>query len=374
MSIRRIAAEVSLKAICDNMESIHNTLKKDTAILAVIKANGYGHGALRIAEALDDKEYVFGYALATAEEALELRRNGIKKEILILGYTYPEDYEKLIQNDISLTVFKTETAISLSEAAKKLGKNVKLHIKLDTGMSRIGFNTEKESLNEIKRISELPNIDIEGIFTHFSRADEGDKSFAYEQLRSFNDFCGELDKLVYIKYKHCANSAAILELPEADTGLVRAGVIIYGLKPSEEVDIGKYGLKPAITIKSSIVLIKEVPENTPVSYGGTFVTTRRTRIATIPAGYADGYPRSLSNRGEVLIRGKRAPVIGRVCMDQLMVDVTDIKAREFDEVVLLGSQGDGCITAEELGELSGRFNYELVCDISERVPRIYTRT
>ncbi len=356
------------------MESIHNTLKKDTAILAVIKANGYGHGALRIAEALDDKEYVFGYALATAEEALELRRNGIKKEILILGYTYPEDYEKLIQNDISLTVFKTETAISLSEAAKKLGKNVKLHIKLDTGMSRIGFNTEKESLNEIKRISELPNIDIEGIFTHFSRADEGDKSFAYEQLRSFNDFCGELDKLVYIKYKHCANSAAILELPEADTGLVRAGVIIYGLKPSEEVDIGKYGLKPAITIKSSIVLIKEVPENTPVSYGGTFVTTRRTRIATIPAGYADGYPRSLSNRGEVLIRGKRAPVIGRVCMDQLMVDVTDIKAREFDEVVLLGSQGDGCITAEELGELSGRFNYELVCDISERVPRIYTRT
>ena len=215
---------------------------------------------------------------------------------------------------------------------------------------------------------------MEGIFTHFSKADEYDKSFAHTQLERFDSFtaaCGENG--IEFEYRHCANSAAILELKETDTGLVRAGIIIYGLRPSDEVDIKRFGLVPALSLKSSVIFIKRVPKDTPVSYGGTFVTERETVIATIPAGYADGYPRSLSNKGYVLIRGKRAKVLGRVCMDQMMVDVTDIPGvEEHDEVVLLGRQGDEEITAEELGRLSGRFNYELVCEISPRVPRHYS--
>ncbi len=373
MSDKRIYAEVSLPAIRDNVRAIHGLLNPKTGIIAVIKADGYGHGSVPIAKVLEKEEYIFGFAVATAEEAFELRDAGIIKPLLILGYTYPEDFERIIGEDIRPAVFKRESAEALSETARKLGKTARIHIKVDTGMSRIGVPCTGEGVFLVKDINGLPNIAMEGIFTHFSKADEADKSFARTQLERFNSFieaCGK--EGVDFEYRHCANSAAILELKETDTGLVRAGIIIYGLKPSKEVDMEGVRLKPALSLKSSVTYIKRVPPGTPVSYGGTFVTKRETLIATVPTGYADGYPRSLSNKGCVLIRGKRAPVIGRVCMDQMMVDVTDIPgAREYDEVVLLGKQEGEEITAEELGELSGRFNYELVSELSPRVPRRY---
>ncbi|MCR4922527.1 MAG: alanine racemase [Lachnospiraceae bacterium] len=373
MSKKRVFAQVSLDAVRRNMKNMHAILKEDTKMIAVIKANGYGHGALKIAESLEDIDYVFGYATATAEEAFYLRDNGIKKAILILGYTFPENYEEMILEDIRPSVFKLETAIQLNETAKRLGRVAKIHIKLDTGMSRIGFSCDDDGLQNIKKISELSNIEIEGLFTHFARADEKDKSNAIKQLKLFNDLSDKCrEKGISIKYRHASNSAGILELKEANLDIVRAGITVYGLWPSEEMDKSKIELTPAMQIKSSVVYIKTLPKGVPISYGGTFVTNKETRVATIPVGYADGYPRSLSNKGYVLIRGKKAAILGRVCMDQMMVDVTDIpEAMEYDEVVILGSQGDETITAEYIGELSGRFNYEFVCDISERVPRVY---
>ncbi|MCR5735953.1 MAG: alanine racemase [Lachnospiraceae bacterium] len=375
MSKKRIYAEISLDAVSENMDNMHRMLDDNTKMIAVIKANGYGHGALRIAECLEKKDYVFGYATATAEEAFYLRDNGIKKDILILGYTFPENYEQMIKEDIRPSVFKLESARQLNEAAGKLDKKARIHIKIDTGMSRIGFFPDDDSLSEIRKISELEYIEIEGIFTHFARADEKDKQNALGQLKLFKDFADRCDEAgIKIRYRHASNSAGILELKEANLDIVRAGITVYGLWPSEEMDKNRIELKPAMQLKSSIVYIKTLPAGVPVSYGGTFVTDKPTRVATIPVGYADGYPRSLSNKGYVLINGKRARILGRVCMDQMMVDVTDIPdAKEYDEAVLLGKQGDAVITAEELGELSGRFNYELVCDISERVPRVYDR-
>ncbi len=374
MSNRRVVAEVSLSAIRDNIIKIHSKQKPDSRLIAVIKANGYGHGAVPIAKALKDVDCVAGYAMATAEEAFELRNNGITKPIIILGYSYPEDYERMILEGIRPAVFKLETARQLSEAAGRIGRPADIHLKIDTGMSRIGLSCDEAGLSTAAEISKLPNVNIEGIFTHFSKADEKDKSFAYKQLKVFEGFYEECVKLhIPIKYKHCANSAAILELPETDTGLSRAGIILYGLQPSAEVDISELGLCPAMSLKSSIVYIKSLKTGSYISYGGTFQTTRETTVATVPVGYADGYPRTLSNKGYVLIHGKKAPILGRVCMDQMMVDITDIPGvKEYEEVVLLGNQGEESITAEELGELSGRFNYELVCDISERVPRVYT--
>lgn len=374
MSNRRVVAEISLSAIRDNIIRIHGKLRPDSKLIAVLKANGYGHGAVPIAKALKDLDCVAGFAMATAEEAYELRNNGITKPILILGYSYPEDYERMIIEGIRPAVFKLETAKQLSEAAEKTGRPADIHIKVDTGMSRIGLACDSTGVSVVHEISKLPNINIEGIFTHFSKADEKDKSFAYAQLKAFEGFYGECSELgIPVKYRHCANSAAILEMPETDTGLSRAGIIIYGLKPSSEVDISGIGLCPAMSLKSSIVYIKKLKTGACISYGGTFKTGRETTVATVPVGYADGYPRTLSNKGYVLIHGKKAPILGRVCMDQMMVDITDIPGvREYEEVVLLGEQGGEQITAEELGELSGRFNYELVCDISERVPRVYT--
>ncbi|MCR5108672.1 MAG: alanine racemase [Lachnospiraceae bacterium] len=373
MSKKRVFAEISLDAVRENIKNMHSMTDENTKMIIVIKANGYGHGALKIAEGLENTDYVFGYATATAEEAFNLRDNGVKKAILILGYTFPDNYTEMIEEDIRPTVFKSETAIQLNETAKRLNKKAKIHIKVDTGMSRIGFTCDEEGLKNIEEINKLPNIDIEGIFTHFARADERNKDNVKEQLSKFLGFVKKCEERgISIKYKHASNSAGILELKEANLDIVRAGITVYGLWPSEEMDRSRIKLIPAMKIKSSVVYIKILPAGIPISYGGTYITDKDTRVATIPVGYADGYPRSLSNKGYVLIRGKRAPILGRVCMDQMMVDVTDIpEAKEYDEVILLGAMGDESITAEDIGKLSGRFNYEFVCDISERVPRVY---
>ena len=369
----RIQADIDLDAFAFNLESIKNNLKEDTKIITVLKADGYGHGALPLArEAVKDPR-VWGVAVATVEEAEELRQGGIRKPLLILGYTYEENYEQIAREEFRPAVFKLSMARKLSQAAVKNNTVVNVHIKIDTGMSRIGYRDLETAVPEIMEISRLPGIRIEGLFTHFARADEKKTDPAYVQFRKFQEFQKALEAQgLEIPICHCSNSAGIIRMPEANLNAVRAGVILYGVYPSEDVDKEPVPLKPVMELKSHIAYIKTVEAGVQISYGGTFTTQRETRVATIPVGYADGYARGLSNKGSVLIRGKRAPILGRVCMDQFMVDVTDIpQAQELDEVVLLGRSGDEQITMEELGELSGRFNYEFACCISKRVPRIY---
>lgn len=376
MHCGRVWAEVDLDAVSYNIEAIRQQLEPDTRIMAVIKTDGYGHGALPIAERLEHKECIWGYAVATAEEALELRKEGIGKSILILGYTFPEDFEALIREEVCLTVYMYDTAKRLSDKAVAVGKKCRVHIKVDTGMCRIGLYPDKEGMELVKAFADLPGLEIEGIFTHFATADEEDKTKAYAQLEAFQGFVDAAERELghTIPVKHCANSAAITEMPEAGMDVVRAGIILYGLWPSAEVaQAGHIRLKPALSLKSRIVYVKTVPRNCEIGYGGTFTTVRETRVATVCLGYGDGYPRSLSNAGYVLLNGQKAPVLGRVCMDQLMIDVTDISGSVSvgDVVTLIGRDGGETLTMETLGELSGRFNYELACDIGKRVPRIY---
>lgn len=371
----RVWAEIDLDAVAFNIESIKQRISSDTKIIAVIKADGYGHGAVLIAKLLEDDSRVWGYAVATAQEAMELRENGLKKPVLILAYTFPSAYEELIQNEIQLTVFTLEMAKALSDAAVKAGKICKIHIKLDTGMTRIGLPPVDDSIAVVRQILALENLETEGIFTHFARADETDRTKAYAQLKQFQDFVRRLEKAAGIKIplKHCSNSAGIVWLPEANMDAVRAGIILYGLWPSADVkEGGEMALRPALCLKSRVVYVKTVPKGQEISYGGTYTTNRQTRVATVCIGYGDGYPRSLSNKGYVLINGQRAPILGRVCMDQFMVDITDIEGtvQTGTEVTLIGRDRDEEITMEDLGALSGRFNYELACDLGKRIPRI----
>ena len=369
----RIQADIDLDAFRFNLDSIKKNINENTQIITVLKADGYGHGAVPLAKEAEKEERVWGIAVATVEEALELRRGGIKKPLLILGYTYQEDYDLIAEEELRPTVFKLSMAQELSQAALRKNKTIKIHIKIDTGMSRIGYRDLEKSVPEILEISRLPGLEIEGLFTHFAGADEREKAPAYQQLEKYQAFQKALKEAgLKIPLCHCSNSAGIIRIPEANMDAVRAGIILYGLYPSEEVEKEPVPLKPLMTLKSHIAYIKTLEPGVQISYGGTYTTQKETRVATIPVGYADGYARSLSNKGWVLIRGKKAPILGRVCMDQFMVDVTDIpEARELDEVILLGKSQDQQITMEELGELSGRFNYEFACCISKRVPRIY---
>lgn len=371
----RIYAAVNLDAVLYNLENMKKNISENTKIIAVLKADGYGHGAVPIAREIQSLPYIWGIAVATVEEGMELRNAGIQKPILILGYTYEEDYDTIVREDFRPAVFKKSMAQKLSQAAVKAGKPVNIHIKIDTGMTRIGYRDPQRDVPEILEISRLPGIRIEGLFTHFARADETDPAPAYRQLEKYGEFLKKLEAAgLSIPLKHCSNSAGIIRIPEANLDAVRAGVILYGMYPSDEVEKEPVPLKPAMEIKSHIAYIKTVEPGTQVSYGGTYTTQRPTRIATIPVGYADGYARGLSNRGSILIHGRRAPILGRVCMDQFMVDVTEIpEAKELDEATLLGMDGEDCITMEELGDLSGRFNYEFACCISKRVPRIYIK-
>lgn len=372
----RAWAEIDLDALLFNIESIQEKIAKDTKMIAVIKTDGYGHGAKQIAQVLEEEQQVWGYAVATAEEAFILRDSKIQKPILALGYTFPYSYERFIKEDIRSTVFTLDTAKELSDIAVKNKKNCKIHIKIDTGMTRIGINPDAEGLALIRQICALPSLEIEGIFTHFATADESDKTKTYHQMQLFQEFAEQVEQEIQqkIPMKHCSNSAGIVELPEANMDAVRAGIILYGLWPSDIVQANnRIQLKPMFTLKSRVVYVKTVPKGQEISYGGTYTTMRETKVATICIGYGDGYPRSLSNVGVVLLQGQRVPILGRVCMDQFMVDVTDLNLPVCvgDIVTLIGKDGRECITMEELGKLSGRFNYELVCDIGKRIPRIY---
>ena len=371
----RVYAKIDLDAIAYNMEQMKQNIRPETKVMAVIKADGYGHGAVQIAEMMERWNYIWGFAVATLDEAVVLRTEGIQKPILVLGCVFPDQYMEMLKHEIRMNIYTEEMAESISRMAAREGKTAYMHIKLDTGMSRLGFGINEQSVETIKRISKMPNVNMEGIFTHFTKADEKDKSFTKKQIQEFVWMTERLkEKNVRFTYEHCSNSAGIIDVPEANFDIVRAGISTYGLYPSEEVDKTNVKLKPALALKSHVAFVKEIESGTPVSYGGTFVAKEKMKIATIPVGYADGYPRSLSNKGYVLIRGKKAPILGRVCMDQFMVDVTQIEGVSFgDKVTMIGKDGNEILPVEVLSELSGRFNYEFVCDLGKRIPRVYVR-
>lgn len=369
----RIYAAIDLTAVEENVRQIKAHLSSGVKIIPVVKMDGYGHGAVEIAELLEEDETVWGYAVATVEEACELRRSGRKKPVLVLGAVFPEQWETMLEYRIQATVFEERTAAGMSELAVKKNTVFPIHIKIDTGMNRIGIRAEEQAAEQIRKIASLPGIRTEGIYTHFARADEEDKTAAHKQAERFFKVVEQVkagigsDLLI-----HCANSAAIMDLPQYNMDAVRAGIILYGLLPSDQVNTENFLLSPVLSLKSTVTYVKELKQGDEVSYGGTFRAKQPMRIATIPVGYGDGYPRSLSNKGYVLIDGKKAPVCGRICMDQFMVDVSHIpSAKAGSEVTLIGKEKGAQITVQELSELCGRFNYEFVCNLGKRIPRVF---
>lgn len=372
----RICACVDLDAMLFNMRSMKEHLPEGTMMTGVIKTDGYGHGSVAIARELESEEYVWGYATATMEEAMQLRSAGMKKPILILGYTFPYAYEDMARYEIRPAVFTKDMAKALSDAAGRIGKRIRIHIKADTGMGRIGVRPDASGLAVIEGIASYPNLEIEGIFTHFARADEADKESAKEQYRKFTELIRQAEEMLgyRIPIHHCANSAGIIELTQMHMDMVRAGITLYGLWPSNEVKRDLVRLKPVLSLYSHVVFVKTVMPGESVSYGGTFTADKEMRVATIPVGYGDGYPRGLSGKGTVIICQKRCAILGRVCMDQFMVDVTDLpEVTVGTRVTLIGTDGAETLAMEELSELSGRFPYELACDIGKRVPRVYLK-
>lgn len=369
----RVYAEIDLNAVVSNLQAMKDSLPKNCRMIGVVKADGYGHGSVPAALAMDS--LVWGYAVATVDEALMLRRHGIHKPVLVLGVTHRRRYEEAIRQDIRLTVFTMEQAQPLSDLASDLKLPARIHLAIDTGMGRIGIAADEEGVCLAARIAGLPQIDTEGLFTHFSRADETDKTSAKRQLNRFTFVRDRLrERGISIPLCHCANSAGILDLEESHMDLVRAGIAIYGMYPSDEVDQSRVSLTPVMALKSFVTYIKSVKPGTEISYGGTFTADRPMRVATVPVGYGDGYPRNQSGKGSVLIGGQRAAILGRVCMDQFMVDVTDIEGVCVDdEVTLIGNDGDETIRVEDLAAFGGGFHYEIVCDIGKRVPRVYRK-
>lgn len=370
----RVYADIDLDIIAQNVDALMKLTPDGTKAVAVVKADGYGHGDVAVAKAVYDK--VCMYAVATLEEAVNLRENGIDKPILILGFVNTDEYETLVRNHVTAAIFDYETAKELDATAKSMGMKALCHIKVDTGMNRIGLRPDEHGIDLAKKICALDNLDVSGIFTHFATADETDKTKTVRQLARFNSVVSALkDAGIEFEYVHCANSAATIDLPDTYKDMVRLGIAMYGMYPSEEVDKSRVLLKPALKLMSHVTYVKNVPVGEEISYGGTFVTKRPSVIATVSVGYGDGYPRSLSSKGYVLINGKKAPIVGRVCMDQMMVDVTDIDGVGRDTpVTLIGHDGDEEITVEQIAALANTFNYEFVCNLNKRIPRNYYRS
>lgn len=372
-SVRPAWAEINLDHIAHNVREIKKLIGPITKIMAVVKADGYGHGAPAVAETAL-RAGASSLAVAFIEEAVELRRAGVEAPVLVFGYTDPAQFSTLVENKLTPTVFDFSTAFEFSRQAAERNIIMPLHLKVDTGMGRIGMLPD-EVVEIISRIMRLPGLKIEGIYTHFAAADEEDQSYTKEQLLLFNrviDRC--LEKEIYIPLVHAANSAAAIAHPHSRYNLIRLGLSLYGCYPFNDLRNYSFNLLPALTLKSRIVMVKALPPGSAISYGCTYITERETLIATIPIGYADGYSRLLSNQGQVLIRGQRVPIVGRICMDHLMVNVSSIPgARRGDEVVLYGRQGEEQVTVEEAAGMIGTINYEILCAINKRVPRFYFR-
>lgn len=368
----RCYAEISLEAIGHNIREVKKRLPEGVKLLGVVKANAYGHGAVPVASYLENQ--VDYFATATIEEAVELRENGISAPILILGYVSPSQYGDLVEYDITQTIDSYAQALALEKEAARQNRKAKAHLAVDTGMTRIGFQVTEHDADVAAKIADLPHIELEGMFTHFSCADQEDKTYCLMQMEKYDKMTALLaERGVTIPLRHICNSAGIMEFDDHRFEMVRSGIITYGIYPSEEVKKERLDLIPALSWKSHVIHVKEVGPGIGVSYGATYVTEKpMTRIATVSAGYADGYPRALSNQGCVLIHGKKAPIIGRICMDQMMVDVTDIPDVQVEDVVtLVGTDGDETITIEEIANPAARFDYEMLCDISSRVTRVY---
>ena len=366
-------AEINLDNLAHNIKEIRRIIKNDTLITAVVKANAYGHGAIEVSKVFlengGDR-----LAVSTLSEAIELRHSGIDVPILVLGYTPKNQYTQVLKYNIISTIYNYEFAKVLSEEATKLGVIGKIHIKIDTGMGRIGFLPNDETIFEIIKISKLPNIEIEGIFTHFAKADEVDKDYTRSQYNRFIKIVNKLEeKGVYIPIKHASNSAAIMEFPEYNLNMVRAGIMLYGLYPSDKVDKNNIKLKPAMTLKAKISNIKEVSENAGISYGQIFVTKRKSKIATIPIGYADGFTRLLTSKGETFINGKTVPIVGKICMDQCMLDVTDVENVNIGDEVILFGDGEFGPHIDDISNKLNTINYEIICMVGRRVPRVYVK-
>ena len=365
---RPTRAVIDLKAISHNIAEIRKKIGSRRDLMAVVKADGYGHGAVEVSlAALSSGATCLGVALP--EEGLQLRDAGVDVPVLVLGLIQPKEAYKTIDSGLEQAVSTMELADALDQEARKASTHIKMHIKVDTGMGRIGVSPQ-DALELVRTISRFKNLDLTGIFSHFPSADETDKTFTKRQIEIFNDLVQGIEDAGFrIPKRHMANSAAILDLPESYLDLVRPGIMIYGLYPSMEVS-RSIKLKPAMTLKTDVIYVKSVPAGTPISYGRTFCVDRKAVVATLPVGYADGYYRLLSNQGSVLIRGRRVPLIGRVCMDMCMIDVTGIKdVRPGEEVVLFGENPP----VDEIARKIGTINYEVVCAVGKRVPRIYVQ-
>lgn len=366
----RTYVKIDLDAIEYNIDNVKKKIDPSVKLLVVVKADAYGHGAVEVSRFLQNKCDFFG--VACVDEAMELIDAGITKPILVLGYVSPSEYEAVVEHNIRIPIFTYESAAELSARAKKQNKTIPFHFCVDTGMSRIGFQVTEENADLCKKITQLSNIKAEGLFSHFATADEADLTKTNSQIRLFRDFIKMLESRgVDIPIKHLNNSAGIMMVDEC-FDMVRCGIVTYGLYPSDEVDKGRLSIRPAMEWKSHISFVKSLAAGREISYGGTYVTKQDTVVATVPVGYADGYPRSLSNIGKVMVNGKYADIIGRVCMDQLMIDATNIDDIHIeDEVTLVGRSGDCILTMEEVANDAYSFNYELTCKIARRVPRVY---
>jgi len=374
MSIYPVWAEIDLDAIAHNTREMRRVTSPGAMVMAVVKANGYGHGAVEVSRAALANG-VSWLGVARVVEGMALREAGIEAPVLVLGYTTPAQAADAVRHDLSQAVYSTEMAQMMAAAAGKEGRRAKVHVKIDTGMGRLGWQAVHTSVDEVLALARETSLEIEGVFSHFAAADSKDKTYTRQQFELFLELTGELRRNGLQPIRHIANSPATIDLPETHLDMVRAGITLYGLYPSEEVDKARVGLIPAMSLKSQVAQVKEVTAGCKISYGCTYTTERETVIATLPVGYADGYPRMLSSKGEILVRGRRAPVVGRVCMDQIMADVGHIPGvATGDEVVLFGRQGGEEISAGEVAGKLGTINYEVVCMVSCRVPREYTGT
>ena len=364
--------DIDMQAARHNFQTVRQLVGEQVKICAIVKANGYGHGSVELSK-LYVAEGVDFLAVATIDGALKLRNAGIEVPILVLGWTPTEAYQAAVENDVRLTMYDLQEIKKLNEAAVSKGKNALVHLKIDTGMTRLGFMATEENLEQIAQALALPNIEIEGIFSHFSKADEKSKDYAYKQLAIFKDFVARLEEKTgyHIPIKHMANSAAIIDLPEAHLDMVRPGIVLCGLQPSSEM-LNTADLQPVLSWKAKVSRVQQVPAGTLIGYGGTYQAEKTMTVATIPVGYADGYDRLLSNKGYVLYQGKKLPIVGRVCMDQFMVDASSAaNLQAGDEVILIGSQGDQSLTVTEMAEMLQTIDHEIICAIAARVPRIY---
>lgn len=370
-------AEINLSAIAHNVSELRRVTSSSAQIMAVVKANGYGHGAEAVARtALEHGADRLG--LARIHEAVALRNAGLGNiPMLIFGHTPPECVGDLLKYDLTQTVFDLSAARALSDAAVAAGKIVRVHIKVDTGMGRLGLLSVKgeDAIQEAETILGLPGLEVEGIYTHFAAADSADKKMARKQMARFMNFTGTLKKRgFYIPIRHAANSAGIIDMPEAHLEMVRPGISLYGLYPSDEVKKERIALRPAMTLKARIVQIKEIPKGYTISYGATYAAPAPTKIATIPIGYADGFSRLLSNQGSMSIRGIRVPIVGRVCMDSTMIDVSNVgDVAVGDEVVVFGGEGENAVSVDEMARQLGTINYEVVSTVMARVARVYVK-